>query len=421
MSDLNFQDEPKRVEGESKRKSEKPDKKYNVKSFLQISLSVLTAGVVGSTLTFAIAPQTEFFQKYYESVSEDDQVANQSSLKIDTENTKSVSPASNNSFSSIADIVEGSAPAIVGIVNIQRQNTPFTRTTESVESGTGSGVIIKKVDDAAYIVTNNHVVEGAVEIEVSLDSGDKTTAELVGADPLADLAVLRIDSKYAQSILKFGDSSLLRAGDTVIAIGNPLGLDFSRTVTQGIISSVERTIAVTTSVGEWDLDVIQTDAAINPGNSGGALINTQGQVIGINSLKISENGVEGLGFAIPSNDVVPIVNEIIETGKVERPYIGVSLASLEEIPQISLQDLPKDITEGAMVTYVDPGSAAAKAGLETGDVIVAINDSEVTSSNDLRKYLYTELEVGEKVSLTIYRGSAKKKVILTLTNNNVEE
>lgn len=172
----------------------------------------------------------------------------------------------------------------------------------------------------------------------------KTRAELIGADALTDLAVLRIDSKYAPSTLEFGDSNSIRPGDQVLAIGNPLGLDLSRTVTQGIVSAVNRKITVSTSAGEWDLNVIQTDAAINPGNSGGALINTQGQVIGINSLKISESGVEGLGFAIPSNDVVPIVNEIIEKGHVERPYIGVSLASLDEIPQYFCRTFLKALT-----------------------------------------------------------------------------
>lgn len=419
MSDLNFQDDQETVQVKTKR--DRLAKRFNVKSFIQFFLSALIAGVAGSVLTFTIAPQTEFFQKYYEATNGNQQIDNSSLTASNNENTEPIQPVSYNSISSVADMVEGSAPAIVGIINIQKQNNPFTRSARSVESGTGSGVIIKKTDDVAYIVTNNHVIEGATEIEVSLDSRDKTTAELVGADPLTDLAVLRIDSKYAQTVLKFGDSSALRAGDTVIAIGNPLGLEFSRTVTQGIISSVERTIAVTTSVGEWDLDVIQTDAAINPGNSGGALINTQGKVIGINSLKISENGVEGLGFAIPSNDVVPIVNKIIETGTVERPYIGVSLASLEEVPQLYLQDLPQEVKEGAMVTYVDTASAAAKAGLKVEDVIIAINDEKITSLNNFRKYLYTELEVADKVTLTIYRGSVKKTVDLFLTSNNTAE
>ena len=154
---------------------------------------------------------------------------------------------------------------------------------------------------------------------------------------MTDLAVLKIDEKYADEVLEFGDSDKLRAGEQVVAIGNPLGLDFSRTVTQGIVSAVNRSINVNTSAGQWDLNVIQTDAAINPGNSGGALLTIDGKVIGINSLKISRNGVEGLGFAIPSNDAVPLIEEMMKNGKIERPYMGISMAELEQIPRMYVQ------------------------------------------------------------------------------------
>jgi serine protease Do len=267
-------------------------------------------------------------------------------------------------------------------------------------------------------VTNNHVIENAAELEITVSGGEKTTAEVIGADALTDLAVLKIDAKYATAKLDFGDSSNLRAGDSVLAIGNPLGLEFSNTVTQGIVSAVNRTVAVSTSAGEWELNVIQTDAAINPGNSGGALINTSGQVIGINSLKISEDGVEGLGFAIPSNDLIPIINEIIETGQVERPYIGIGLESLEEVPSMYLQNLPQNIEGGAMVTNIDSNSAAAEAGLKVQDIITSINDKTITSSDNLRKYLYSELEVGDQVSLGVYRGGEKITIELTLTSSN---
>lgn len=214
-----------------------------------------------------------------------------------------------------ADMVESASKSIVGVVNLQemQNQNPYQRqSTESqtVESGTGSGVIYKKADGKAYIITNNHVIEGAKEVEISLYDGQKATAAVVGADALTDLAVLTIDASKAPEGIKFGNSDSMRPGEEVLAIGNPLGLDFSRSVTQGIVSATGRSISVDTSDGEWELDVLQTDAAINPGNSGGALINTAGEVIGINSLKISENGVEGLGFAIPSNDVIPIVTGV---------------------------------------------------------------------------------------------------------------
>jgi serine protease Do len=201
----------------------------------------------------------------------------------------------------------------------------------------------------------------------------------------------------------------------VLAIGNPLGLDLSRTVTQGIVSAVNRSITVSTSAGEWELNVIQTDAAINPGNSGGALINTKGQVVGINSLKISEAGVEGLGFAIPSNDFLPIVKEIIEKGQVQRPYIGVGLVNLEEIPQYYLKGLPDQVQHGAVITNVVPNSPAGKAGLQMKDVIVEINGKEVQGVSDFRKYLYTKIKIGDEVKLGIYRQGKFMTLNLTLT------
>jgi serine protease Do len=405
MIDLHKHEEPI-VEQPKSRKS---------RGFVKGMVSTLTAGVIGSVLTMTIFPQTELFQNYYEPVGNESARISEASTAEAAVNIVPTSAA--NSTASVADIVENTSSAIVGIVNMQQQSNGFSRTSEIVESGSGSGVLFKKTNDGAYIVTNNHVIEGAQEIEVSLHNGEKTTAELIGADALTDLAVLKIDAKYADNILEFGDSSTLRAGDQVLAIGNPLGLEFSRTVTQGIVSAVDRDISVSTSAGEWELNVIQTDAAINPGNSGGALINNQGKVIGINSLKISESGVEGLGFAIPSNDVVPIVNEIIETGQITRPYLGVSLASLEEIPQYYQQNLPESVTGGAMVTYVDPNSGAGQAGIKAQDVIVAINDQQVTTSNDLRKYLYSELKIGDEVDLKVYRGNEMKTVKLTLSSN----
>lgn len=388
--------------------------------------SLLAAGVVGSALTFVAIPHTDLLDGKYTKLEQQMEdlsskvSSNSSSGDIKAQTTSATAPDS--SSSSIADMVETSSKAIVGIVNVQKQATnqfsQSTTTDSEVESGSGSGIIFKKDDKYAYIATNNHVIEGANSLEISLYNGDKTEGKLIGADALTDLAVVRIDAKYATDVIEFGDSSTLRPGDQVWAIGNPLGLDLSRTVTQGIVSAVDRSITVNTSAGDWEFNVIQTDAAINPGNSGGALINAAGQVIGINSLKISEDGVEGLGFAIPSNDLLPIVNEIIESGEVERPYIGVGLASLEEVPQMYLQDLPDSVTKGVMVTNIDSNSAAAKAGLEVQDVIVSINGTDLDGSSDLRKYLYTKVDIGDKVKLVVYHDGSKKTVELTLTSNS---
>ncbi|MFJ7754268.1 S1C family serine protease [Peribacillus muralis] len=318
-----------------------------------------------------------------------------------------------------ANMVESASKSIVGVVNLQetQNQNPFQQQStesEKVETGTGSGVIYKKDNGKAYIITNNHVIEGAKEVEISLYDGQKATAAVVGADALTDLAVLTIDASKAPDGIKFGNSDSMRPGEEVLAIGNPLGLDFSRSVTQGIVSATGRSISVDTSDGAWTLDVIQTDAAINPGNSGGALINTAGEVIGINSLKISESGVEGLGFAIPSNDVIPIVTELIEKGKITRPYLGVSLASIEELPQYYLQDVPEAAKAGVMITSIEAGSAADKGGLKQQDIIMELDGTKISTAAELRKYLYTDKKIGDKVKVKVYRGKAEKTVTITL-------
>lgn len=398
-----------------------PVKKKKKGKKVQSFLSMVTAGVVGSMLTIVAIPNIDTLQNLSEKISGVTGEQN-SAVSNSNENTEaaavvttSTTTTKNSDDIAVADMVEASSKAIVGIVNLQEQTSRYSTDTSAVEAGSGSGVLFKVTGNEAYIVTNNHVIEGASEIEVSLYNGEKASAQLIGADALTDLAVLKIESKNVEGTLEFGDSSTLRAGEDVIAIGNPLGLEFSRTVTQGIVSATDRTIAVTTSAGEWELNVIQTDAAINPGNSGGALLNSSGQVIGINSLKISEDGVEGLGFAIPSNDVVPIVNQLIETGQISRPYMGVSLAGLEELPQMYLQEVPETVTEGAMVMQIDSSSAAAKAGLVVGDVIVSIDEVKVTNSNDLRKYLYNDLSVGDEITLKVYSKGQEKTVTMTLT------
>ena len=326
--------------------------------------------------------------------------------------------------SDMIKMIEEVSPAVVGVVNIQNTSNyydyrqPTANEDSSQESGTGSGVIFKKSGNDAFIVTNHHVIEGANTIEVSLSDGSRVTAELVGTDPLTDLAVLKIDGSKVTKVAEFADSDKLSVGEQVIAIGNPLGLDFSGSVTQGIISGLQRTVTVSTSAGEWDMEAIQTDAAINPGNSGGALVNAEGQVVGINSMKISSEDVEGIGFAIPSKDVSDIVNDLLADGKVQRPYIGVGLQAISEIPQYVLQqqlNLPSDVTNGVLVTQVETGSPANEAGIEAKDVIVAINDTDVTTLGDFRKYLYSNASNGDKVKIKLYRNGVEKTVSVTVT------
>ncbi|MRX72057.1 PDZ domain-containing protein [Bacillus lacus] len=372
----------------------------------------LISGVIGGMAVLGAAPYIQPEQRAYYPAQE--QVKSSGESQSLAANAEAVS-----SGGSIADIAENLTPAIVGVSNL-RQSFNQTGQKENLEQGAGSGVIFKKEGDAAFIITNNHVIEGAQGIEVSLSSGEKTEAELVGKDPLTDLAVLKIDGSYVETVAKLGDSEKLRTGESVIAIGNPLGMEFSRTVTEGIISGKDRTVAINTSQGQWELNVIQTDAAINPGNSGGPLINMNGEVIGINSLKISQNGVEGLGFSIPSNDVQPIVEELLQKGEIHRPYIGVSLMDLSQISQQYRQSelaLPDTVKEGVYIEGIVYQSPASKAGLQKEDIITAVNGEAVGSSSEFRRELYKNA-IGEKIEMEVFRKGAKQTVPLVLEGHS---
>jgi len=268
----------------------------------------------------------------------------------------------------------------------------------------GSGIIFRIVDDHALVVTNHHVVAASPELVIVLSNGEKKEAELVGSDAISDLAVLKIDAEGITKVAKFGRSSDLQIGEKAIAIGNPLGLGYAHTITQGIVSSTQRRIPVSlsgTGSLDWEMEVIQTDAAINSGNSGGALINIYGEVIGINTMKIAWFGVEGLGFAIPIDLAVPVVEELIERGYVRRPYIGIGAVNLGDYNGEEELNLPDEVTGGAVVVTVD--GPAKDAGLREYDVIVKLDDKPVKNMIDVRKYLYTEKKIGDPIKVTVYR------------------
>lgn len=318
----------------------------------------------------------------------------------------------------VADVED----SVVGVVNLQREQDFWARKTEVIQSGTGSGVIFDRDGDTVFIVTNNHVIEGAAEIEVVLASGERVIAAVKGADPLTDLAVLTITAPDRNvTPVDLGNSDLLKAGEPAIAIGNPLGLDYSRTVTVGVISSTQRSIPQDVDgdgASDWEMDVIQTDAAINPGNSGGALINIAGQLIGINSAKISEVGIEGMGFAIPINDAKPIISDLLQYGAVKRPYLGIGPKDLQEIDVYHWSktlNLPADVHTGVVVIDVAPSGPAAKGGLKELDVIVKLDETAVQSSADLRKYLYKEKNIGDPIKVSFYRDGKLMDTTFTLT------
>ena len=287
----------------------------------------------------------------------------------------------------------------------------------------GSGVIYKKDGNSAYVVTNNHVVDGASQIEIMLSDGTKVVGELVGTDTYSDIAVVKIASDKVTTVAEFADSDKVTVGETAIAIGSPLGTDYANSVTQGIVSSLSRTVTMTNDDGDTiSTNAIQTDAAINPGNSGGALINIEGQVIGINSSKISStsdsgsgNSVEGMGFAIPANDVVKIINQLEANGKVIRPALGITMANLSDLSTttISRLNIPTSVTSGIVVASVQSGMPA-EGVLKKYDVITAIDDKDVSSITDLQSVLYGH-STGDSIKVTFYRGTDKKTETIKLT------
>lgn len=309
-------------------------------------------------------------------------------------------------------------PTVVSIVNYKDIKKGKA---DLEDSALGSGVIFKKDKGKAYIITNNHVIEGSQEVEAVMVSGEMKKATLVGADKVNDIAVLAIDDTHIDAIAEMGDSTKLRLGETVFAIGNPLGL--GDTLTSGIISYTNRVVPVSLNqdgVYDWEQEVIQTDAAINEGNSGGALVDLNGKVIGINTMKISDAGVEGLGFAIPVGEAMKTVDELMQHGKIARPYIGVytmdlnnPYAPVDEDQRKELK-LPAEVTDGVVVLdAVGPGK---DAGLKLNDVITKFNDDPITSTLVLKKYLYDKVKVGDTIKVTIYRDGKEQTLNVKLAD-----
>ncbi|WP_020617458.1 S1C family serine protease [Paenibacillus daejeonensis] len=343
-------------------------------------------------------------------------------------------------------------PAVVSIINEQLLDSfglpgGFWEEEEGLlpeeeatlqEAGLGSGVIFEKVKGKARIITNYHVIQDAVSVKAVLTNGEIREAKIIGKDQITDLAVLEIDAKGIDVVAELGDSTKIRDGETVIAIGNPLGLGDS--LTMGIVSKTRRIIPVSLNqdgVYDWEQEVIQIDASINQGNSGGALVDLNGRLIGINSMKVSDYGVEGLGFAIPINQAMPVVKSLIEYGKVKRPYVGVFTLDLEQYylqeamrqraaeeegedpaAEDTLQ-LPAEVKRGIIV--LEAVGPAKKAGLELDDVIVQLDSTPIGNTMELRKYLYMKKAIGDKVEVTFYREGKKQTTTLTLVEVNEED
>lgn len=297
----------------------------------------------------------------------------------------------------VVQAVKTVSPAVVGITNKAYARDNFDQKV-LVEKGVGSGVIF---DSNGYIATNYHVVEGAQDITVSFTDGRTMSGKVLGSDPATDLAVVKVDASDLPTAV-LGNSDSLMVGEPAIAIGNPLGLEFRGSVTVGVISALNRTI----DVGDRRYKLIQTDAAINPGNSGGALVNADGQVVGINSAKISAAGVEGMGFSIPINSARPILQSLIEKGKVVRAYLGIAILDANSAARYGYD---ASIDHGVLVARVEKGGPADQAGIHEGDVIVKLNQDTVNTVADLRSSL-DNIAIDSKVNIVVLRDGREKTI-----------
>jgi serine protease Do len=318
-----------------------------------------------------------------------------------TATSEAGSPGVLTGFPDIASVVERVAPAVVQVVASTATENLFGQTTESTSQG--SGVIFR---EDGYILTNNHVVEDATSVRVVLASRERVDAEVIGTDPEADLAVLKIDPDEVEELIfaKLGDTDAMRIGEWVIAIGSPLG--FEGSVTVGIVSAKGRTLVIDQNSPALH-DLVQTDAVINPGNSGGPLLNLAGEVIGINTAIIrgsigNNQEADGIGFSVSMGTAIPVAEQLIENGRVIRPRVGVSI---EDVTPASAAELGLSVDEGVLIVRVVPGGPADRAGLEVDDVIVMVDEVPVSSTTELVRLLLNDYHVGDVIHVTIVRSA----------------
>lgn len=379
-----------------------PERKRRYPELLNYIIVGIVGAVIGGLLVVAVVPQvlihrmeksgTLVFTNYQ---------AGSTLLGSSSDSSQAADGQPVDPWQYVVAAAEKVSPAVVGIVNKSVAGVDFFG-RQYMRQTSGSGLIISP---DGYIVTNNHVIDKARDISVYLADGSVKKAQLVGADPATDLAVIKVDGTNLPTAT-FGDSDKLKPGQLAIAIGNPLGMDFKRTVTVGVVSGLERVL----QVGDFSLRLIQTDAVINPGNSGGPLVNGRGEVIGLNSAKISSEAVEGMGFAIPSNLVKRIANEIISTGKVRRAQVGVRLAD-RDTAQAYLPDVKFD--RGLYVVEVIAGGPAARAGMRSGDIILEFNGVAVNDFGTFQALLMEKVP-GQTVTFKVLRGGQELRIDVVL-------
>ena len=343
-----------------------------------------------------------------------------------TTTTTTVSKTAVKNENSTTQAVDKVKDAVVSVITYSSNSQNSLLGSDETDTDTnaeqvyseGSGVIYKKEGNTAYLVTNTHVINGAKKVDIRLADGTKVPGEIVGSDTYSDIAVVKIAADKVTTVAEFGDSSQLTVGETAIAIGSTLGSEYANTVTQGIVSSLNRNVSLKSEDGQAiSTNAIQTDTAINPGNSGGPLINIQGQVIGITSSKIASNGgtsVEGLGFAIPANDVINIIKQLEKDGKVTRPALGIHMVNLSNLSTTDLQKLklPGNVTSGVAVRSVQK-NMPANGHLQQYDVITKIDDKAISSTTELQSALYSH-SIGDSMTVTYYRDGKEETTTIKL-------
>ena len=284
--------------------------------------------------------------------------------------------------------------------------------------GSGTGFVYKKDDKNGYVITNNHVIDNATSVKITNNAGETVDATVLGSDEYADLAVLSISKDSVMAVAEIGNSTELELGDTLFTVGSPLGIDYMGTVTKGILSGKDRTVEVSLSNGAFLMEVIQTDAAINPGNSGGPLCNINGEVIGVNSLKLVEEKIEGMGFAIPIEMVMVTVEKLERGEELQRPMLGVSMLDVSETFALYRNGIivPDDVEEGIVVVAVEKDTPAQASGLQKGDIILEVDGEKITGIGHFRFLLYKH-NVGDTMKLKYYRDGKIKDLDVKLTKS----
>lgn len=357
----------------------------NIKEKLVYSLIVIIAfflGIIGTIIIIKYIPEKEQI--------------------VSKEQVKNVNVIETNTIKSSIDKIYDS----VVLVETYQNNNGIA---------TGTGFVYKKDEQNAYIITNHHVIENGNKYIVTLTSREEIEAKLLGSDKYSDIAILTIPQDKVTQIAQLGQSTNSEIGDTVFAVGSPLGKEYMGTVTKGILSGKDRTVTVTSANSSQMLEVLQTDAAINPGNSGGPLVNINGEVIGVTSMKLVENEVEGMGFAIPIEIVNSLLDRLEKGEKIERPLIGIEMIDITNTYYLYKQGImvPEDIENGVVVINISDNYPAQKSGLQKGDILLSINGIEIQDSTHF-KYLLYKYEVGDNIKITYYRNNKIQDTNITL-------